>query len=96
MTKAKFPCFYHSNQNVWLHYCSRCFWQSCKWASFWSPNPARARHLFLKVELVPKVKFTERVNICATGYQKCSVRVYLQVHGFITPKIATTLTKTLA
>jgi len=22
MTKARYPCFHHSNQNVWLHHCS--------------------------------------------------------------------------
>jgi len=22
MTKARYPCFFHSNQNVWLHHCS--------------------------------------------------------------------------
>jgi len=36
-----------------------------------SPNPVRARHLFLKPDLGPKAKHTERVKICATvGYQK--------------------------
>jgi len=36
-----------------------------------SPNPARARQLFLKPDVGPKVKCTERVIICATaGYQK--------------------------
>jgi len=50
--------------------------QSRKSASFWSPNPARAqnhkpnlgqsRHLFLKLDLGPKAKFTDWVKICAT------------------------------
>ena len=31
------------------------------------PNPARARHLFLKPDLGPKAKFTEGVKICATA-----------------------------
>jgi len=33
--------------------------QSCKRASYGSPSPARARHLFLKPDLDPNAKFTE-------------------------------------
>jgi len=62
-----------------------------------SPNPARAQHLFLKPDLGPKAKFTDGVDVCATArLQKRSVRLYLQVHGFIRPKMTITLTKTLA
>jgi len=70
---------------------------NCKRASFWSPNPAQARHIILKPDLSPKAKFTEWVMICATaGINKRSVRVAAgRLHGFITPKIAITLTKTL-
>jgi len=33
------------------------------------PDPGRAQHLFSKVDLGPKAKFTEWVKICATpGY----------------------------
>jgi len=43
--------------------------QSWNRASFGSPNPARARQLFLKPDLDPKDKLTEWVKICATaGY----------------------------
>ena len=43
--------------------------QSCKRASFWSPNPALARHIFLRPRLGSKTKFAEWVKICATvGY----------------------------
>jgi len=51
--------------------------QSCKRASFWSldrpetevtsPNPASARHLFLKPDLGLKAKVSERVKICTTA-----------------------------
>ena len=34
---------------------------------FTSPNPARARHLFLKPDVRPKAKFTQGVKICATA-----------------------------
>jgi len=46
-------------------------------ASFLSPNPTRARPLFLKRDLRSKAKFTEWVVICATaGCQKtCSTGV---------------------
>jgi len=41
----------------------------CRRASFWNPNPARTWHLYLKHDLSPKDKFTERVKICETaGY----------------------------
>jgi len=33
--------------------------QSCKRALFRSPNPDRARHVFLKLDLSPRTKFTE-------------------------------------
>ena len=71
--------------------------QSCKKASFWSLNPARVRHLLLKPDLGLKDKFTEAVKICATA-QKQKTLCAGAVAGthFITPKIATTLTKTLA
>jgi len=41
--------------------------QSCNRASFWSLNTDRAQHLFLKPDLGPKPKFSERVTICATA-----------------------------
>jgi len=33
-----------------------CVRESCNWASFWSPNPAQAQHLFLKPDLDLKAK----------------------------------------
>jgi len=48
-----------------------CTNQSCKQALFWRPNPAWARHLYLKPDLCPKTTFTELVKIRATvGCQK--------------------------
>ena len=35
-----------------------------------SPNPARARYLFLKPDLSLKAKFTEEGKICATAEQQ--------------------------
>ena len=56
-----------------------------------------ARHLFSKTDLSLKANSTKWVKICETAViTKCSVQVQLQVPGFITPKIATALTKTLA
>ena len=62
-------------------YCRATTTQSCKWASFWSPNPARARNnkpesgrsltFIFEAQFIPKGKFAEWVKICATaGYQK--------------------------
>ena len=61
-----------------------------------SPKP-QARHLFLKPYLGLKAKFTEGVKICATAEQQKTLCAGV-VAGtrFMTPKIATTLTKTLA
>ena len=71
--------------------------QSCKRALFWSPNPARVQHLFLKPDLGVKAKFTKGVEICATAEkQKTLCTDVVAGARFITPKIATTLTKTLA
>jgi len=47
--------------------------KSCKRASFWSPNPARALHIFLKPNSGPKAKFIEWVKIRLTaGYWRWS------------------------
>jgi len=81
--------------------------QSCKKASFWnldrpeteitSPNPTRARRLFLKPDLGLKAKVSERVKICATAeQQKTLCAGAVAGTRFITPKIANTLTKPLA
>ena len=40
--------------------------QSCKRTSFWSSNPARDQYLFMKLDLGPKTKFVEWVNIRRT------------------------------
>jgi len=52
---------------------------------FWSPIQAR------KLNLLNEPSYAQ-----LQGIKKRSLRVYLHEHGFITPEIATTLTKTLA
>jgi len=59
--------------------------QSCKSASFWNPNPTRARHLFLKPDSGLKAKFTDlpkelRYAQLRSNKKRC-VQVQLQVHG---------------
>jgi len=56
-----------------------------------SPNPAR--DLFLKPGLGPKAEFTEWIKICAiVGHQKMLCTGIAGGNGFITTKIANTLT----
>jgi len=60
-----------------------------------SPNPAQARHFF-EAQFRPESQiYWVNQDMRNWGVQ-CRLRVYLPVHGFIKPKIATTLTKPLA
>ena len=80
--------------------------ESCKRASFWSLNPARARNHKAKPGSSPtfifephlgQAKFTKEVTICATPeQQKTLFESVVAGTRFITFKITTTLTKTLA
>jgi len=60
--------------------------QRCKRASFWSLNPARTRHLFLKSDLGPKAKFAEWIKICAIARYWCRSEVNMtkqfKIHHF--------------
>jgi len=38
--------------------------QRCTQVSFWSLNPARVRHLFLKADLSPKVNYQVSQDMC--------------------------------
>jgi len=54
---------------------------------------ARTRNLVLKSDLCPKAKYTKWVKICATaGFEK-TLCAGIAADGFVTPKIANTLTK---